>query len=352
MNIDTLEAFCHKHLTAGSQQLLHAYRLGVDDRYTTEDFVASYDRCIDRDVLAIDHGPGVYVVTVSGESDAVVIDDVRVQITKSFMEEAQKRHPDRVLSKQRDDEAWMHAACLSIAEGCLDWNKPTPMDSLAMIKVRQLRQKYEEAYTSLKAFGNIQADLEAKAYARGILAVKDILAKKFIALSPEVTDALDAAAEAATPFDSVDPEIERLEGLIGDVHDLLWSSENRKESIVDMAKRVKSERDELRKQYDKAVARFLQTDPSLEEVEREKAARARLEAAMKAIADDTDEYRTWVKVMRATQPDAESWSIPKRLIKQGGPGIDVPCNRQFAARAGVGYCELPDGHDGFCRERR
>lgn len=46
---------------------------------------------------------------------------------------------------QRDDEAWMHAACLSIAEGVPSWEKPLEHDSLAMRAVRDLRLKYEEA---------------------------------------------------------------------------------------------------------------------------------------------------------------------------------------------------------------
>jgi hypothetical protein len=46
---------------------------------------------------------------------------------------------------QRDDEAWMHAACLSIADGVPGWEKPLEHDSLAMRTVRALRLAYEEA---------------------------------------------------------------------------------------------------------------------------------------------------------------------------------------------------------------
>lgn len=349
---DSLRVFCMHHSVAPGgggidSRTLRVYRLGTDGRFNHEDdFVAEYDRVIDRETLALDHGPGSYVIELI-END-VAIDSTLGTLSAKYCEEARDKNPHIVAQKQRDDEAWMHAACLSIAEGCLNWNESTPLDSLAMIKVRDLRRRYEEAYSSLKALGNIQADLERKAYARGILAVKDILAKQSIALSPEASEALELAAESATPFDSADPEIERLEGLIGDVHDLLWSSEHRKESIYDMAKRVKNERDELRKQNEKMVARFLQTDPSLEEVEREKVTRGRLETALKAIADDTDEYRTWVRVMRATQPDASSWPIPKRLVGQ----MPVSCNRMFAARGSVAHCDLPDGHSGTCREHR
>jgi hypothetical protein len=43
------------------------------------------------------------------------------------------------------DEVWKHAACLSIAEGCPDWHKPTTNDSAAMIAVRKLRARLADA---------------------------------------------------------------------------------------------------------------------------------------------------------------------------------------------------------------
>ena len=50
------------------------------------------------------------------------------------------------LREARDHEAWMHAACLSIAEGVPGWNDnfPDGSFSLAMQKVQQLRVKFEE----------------------------------------------------------------------------------------------------------------------------------------------------------------------------------------------------------------
>lgn len=49
---------------------------------------------------------------------------------------------------QRDDEAWMHAACLTIAETGTKWGDnvhPSP----AMLAVYRLRKAAEYAYTSL-----------------------------------------------------------------------------------------------------------------------------------------------------------------------------------------------------------
>jgi hypothetical protein len=43
--------------------------------------------------------------------------------------------------QQRDNEAWMHAACLSIAEGAPGWEQPSTTDSAAMTAVRRLRQE-------------------------------------------------------------------------------------------------------------------------------------------------------------------------------------------------------------------
>ena len=61
--------------------------------------------------------------------------------------------------RQRDDEAWMHAACLSIAEGVKGWDVPVPScdltgihDSLAMQKVRALRAERDELAAEVAAF--------------------------------------------------------------------------------------------------------------------------------------------------------------------------------------------------------
>ena len=61
--------------------------------------------------------------------------------------------------RQRDDEAWMHAACLSIAEGVKGWDVPVPScdltgihDSLAMQKVRALRAERDELAAEGAAF--------------------------------------------------------------------------------------------------------------------------------------------------------------------------------------------------------
>ena len=45
------------------------------------------------------------------------------------------------MQEQRDHEAMMHAACLTIAEGRLEWDVPFDGDSLATKSVRQLRQQ-------------------------------------------------------------------------------------------------------------------------------------------------------------------------------------------------------------------
>jgi len=63
---------------------------------------------------------------------------------------------------QRDDEAWMHAACLSIAEGVPDWEKPLEHDSLAMRTVRALRVKYEESAHSLEVLAAENATLRER----------------------------------------------------------------------------------------------------------------------------------------------------------------------------------------------
>lgn len=43
------------------------------------------------------------------------------------------------------DEAWQHAACLSIAEGAPGWDRPSANDSPAMRAVRELRARLEPA---------------------------------------------------------------------------------------------------------------------------------------------------------------------------------------------------------------
>ena len=45
------------------------------------------------------------------------------------------------MQEQRDHEAMMHAACLSIAEGYPGWDVPFAVDSLATASVRSLRQQ-------------------------------------------------------------------------------------------------------------------------------------------------------------------------------------------------------------------
>jgi hypothetical protein len=54
---------------------------------------------------------------------------------------------------ERDNEAWMHAACLSIAEGVPGWEQPATTDSAAMTSVRRLRQAYDALRVELKSAG-------------------------------------------------------------------------------------------------------------------------------------------------------------------------------------------------------
>lgn len=52
-------------------------------------------------------------------------------------------------------EAWQHAACLTIAEGGPDWEKPSHNDSAAMVAVRELRQGYEKQRDQIKALEDV-----------------------------------------------------------------------------------------------------------------------------------------------------------------------------------------------------
>lgn len=49
--------------------------------------------------------------------------------------------PLAAMQAQRDDEAWKHAACLSIAEGVDGWDCPSGDESEAMRAVRRLRRE-------------------------------------------------------------------------------------------------------------------------------------------------------------------------------------------------------------------
>ncbi len=53
------------------------------------------------------------------------------------------------------DEAWMHAACLSIAEGCPGWDNEFPEGSPAMLAVQKLRRNYLDALDTIKQLSNI-----------------------------------------------------------------------------------------------------------------------------------------------------------------------------------------------------
>lgn len=259
---DTLQEFCKRHRVAPGDgvidaRALHVYRLGADGRYSTEDFVAFYDRVIDAETLAIDHGPGSYIIAlIDCDEKSTMVAETSVSITNKYFEDVRANNPERVLRKQLSDEAWMHAGCLSIAEGVPDWNKPTYMDSLAMVKVRELRQKFEETLSALKAMqGTFIPSMEAAAYARGLRAAAGFLYHSNV--PTECLEAIEHAAETATPVDSADPELARLEDLAGAVHDVLWDERHRSENIEAMARRVKAERDTARKERDELAARFL-----------------------------------------------------------------------------------------------
>lgn len=51
-------------------------------------------------------------------------------------------------------EVWCHAGCLGIAEGCVDWDKPTKSDSPAMVAVRKLRKKFLSEKRTREALQN------------------------------------------------------------------------------------------------------------------------------------------------------------------------------------------------------
>lgn len=78
------------------------------------------------------------------------------------------KQPTRPFEDDAERECWQHAACLSIAEGAPEWNKPTVCDSVAMKAVRDLRHKAEAssealdlAMGSLKKLCGIEQQLQA-----------------------------------------------------------------------------------------------------------------------------------------------------------------------------------------------
>ena len=52
--------------------------------------------------------------------------------------------------KQLDDEAWMHAACLSISEGYPGWDHKFHECSPAMLSVQRLRKNYQDALSRIR----------------------------------------------------------------------------------------------------------------------------------------------------------------------------------------------------------
>jgi len=68
------------------------------------------------------------------------------------------------LLEQRDHESWMHAACLSIADGVPGWDNDFPDGSfsLAMQTVQQLRVKFEEAMATNEHLAAEIASLRGK----------------------------------------------------------------------------------------------------------------------------------------------------------------------------------------------
>lgn len=54
------------------------------------------------------------------------------------------------IKKSFEREMRCHAACLTIAEGNLDWDKLLDWDSPAMIAVRDLRRRYENQQATLE----------------------------------------------------------------------------------------------------------------------------------------------------------------------------------------------------------
>ena len=71
------------------------------------------------------------------------------------------------LIEQRDHEVWGHAGCLSIAEGCPDWDKPGKAWSLAMRTVAGLRAKMEALRAAIDGIAEdcTEVDADRVAYA-------------------------------------------------------------------------------------------------------------------------------------------------------------------------------------------
>ena len=70
------------------------------------------------------------------------------------------------MQEQRDHEAMMHAACLTIAEGRLEWDVPFDGDSLATKSVRQLRQQLAEVTAERDAAETRNENYRLKLHAR------------------------------------------------------------------------------------------------------------------------------------------------------------------------------------------
>lgn len=95
------------------------------------------------------------------------IADLIFTLRQRERELAEARKVGERFQNQRDDEAWMHAACLSIAEGIDGWDNPSVDDSIAMITVRELRNKHEQAKRQLS---EAQAEVEAQKKGNELLA--------------------------------------------------------------------------------------------------------------------------------------------------------------------------------------
>lgn len=119
----------------------------------------------------------------------------------------QKREIEK-LTDARGHEAWQHAACLSIAEGRPDWDKPTADDSEAMRAVRRLRAtsvpskihhaEIDKARDLIKAQDARIAELEVQ-FAASEAKVRELEERR-----AELQAVMDAAAqlyEAATGHD-------------------------------------------------------------------------------------------------------------------------------------------------------